>query len=157
MSIVSTISILTDITASFLSKTKINKLNVLGIELSFKDDSGSIDERIKKIDLAKKNLVEGLSAIEELKTEAQNNQRDAQNALLEIKRLKGDKSNLETELESIKRVIKSDVSTFKKIAGIPTDKEIKRERVMGFITGVFSSIIASGLIWLGIYLYGIIF
>lgn len=135
-----------DIIEKILKRIKISKVNVMGIEISIDNSMGSIDERIKKIEIAKQNLIDGLSAIKELETEAENNKNEIKKALLEIQKLRVNKDDLEKELNSIKQVISSDVSSFKKIAGIPTEMQKKRERILGFISGVIASVLASGII-----------
>lgn len=117
----------------------------------------SIDERIAKIDAAKANLVEVLAAIDELRDAAEQNRHDAEAALRQLERLERDKSSLEEELAAVRGVIDTDVNTFKRIAGIPSENDIRRERVLGFITGVASSVVASGVVWLivqGVQLMG---
>ena len=64
-----------------LRRVKISKVNILGLEISLDEDKGSIDERIKKIEAAKQNLLDGLSAIKELEKEAEKNKYELENAL----------------------------------------------------------------------------
>lgn len=82
MDINNTILAITDLTAAILKRIRIRRISILGFEISMDNETESIDERIQKIEVAKRNLVEGLSAIEELETQAAKNQKDAQNALL---------------------------------------------------------------------------
>ena len=130
-----------------LRRVKISKLNILGLEISLDEDKGSIDERIKKIEAAKQNLLDGLSAIKELEKEAEKNKYELENALIKLSKIKTDKINLEAELNNIKQVISSDVSTFQKLAGVPTEKEKRKERIIGFFSGIIASIISAGIIW----------
>jgi hypothetical protein len=113
-----------------------------------KQTSQSIDDRIAKIDEARSNLVEVLNAIDELRSAAEQNQRDAEIALRQLEKLEQDKASLEKELESVRGIIDVDVTTFRQIAGIPSTDDIRRERVLGFITGVLASVVASGIVWL---------
>ena len=117
------------------------------MEISLDEDKGSIDERIKKIEAAKQNLLDGLSAIKELEKEAEKNKYELENALIKLSKIKTDKINLEAELNNIKQVISSDVSTFQKLAGVPTEKEKRKERIIGFFSGIIASIISAGIIW----------
>lgn len=105
----------------------------------------STTERIKKLDEAKESLVDGLKAIEELKEEADLSKREANKALKQISDLENNKASLEEELKHVKNLIKADVSTFRKVAGL-SDADIQKERILGFISGVLASIIASGII-----------
>lgn len=108
----------------------------------------SIDDRIAKIDEARNNLVEVLNAIDELRSAAEQNRHDAEVALRQLEKLEQDKASLEKELASVRGIIDADVTTFKQIAGIPSADDIRRERVLGFVTGVISSVVASGIVWL---------
>ncbi len=142
-----------DIIEKILKGIRITKVRVLGVEISINNSTGSIDERIKKIEVAKQNLMEGLSAIKELETEAENNKKEVRKALLQIESLKANKDNLEEELQSIKKVISSDVTAFKKIAGIPSEKQKKKDRYLGFVSGVIASILASIVVTLVVIVY----
>jgi hypothetical protein len=124
-----------------------------GIYVSLKEEEpkGSIDERIAKIDLAKANLLEGLRAIDELKASAESNKKEAENAIAQINRLSRDKTNLEQELEAIKRVVNADVTAFQRVAGVLGPAEIRRERLLGFVSGVIASVTASGIVALGVW------
>lgn len=114
---------------------------------------GSIDERIAKIDAAKANLVEGLKAIDELKEAAETNKKEAEVALKQIAHLEESKAGLQKELEAIKSVAQSDVNAFRKIAGVPTQETIRRERIIGFISGVIASTISAGIVWVLVKLF----
>lgn len=108
----------------------------------------SIDDRIAKIDEARNNLVEVLNAVDELRSAAEQNQRDAETALRQLDELEQNKASLEKELGFVKSIIDADVDVFRRIVGVPSSDDIRRERVYGFITGVISSVVASGLVWL---------
>jgi len=136
------LDILTDTISQFIPS-----ISISGTELSFSTKPSSIDDRIKKIELAKQNLLEGLSAIEQLQKEAENNRQEVQQALKKLGELEANKTSLLEEVQSIKEVINSDVSAFQKIARIPDEKQIRRERFIGFVSGIVSSIIATALIW----------
>jgi hypothetical protein len=52
-------------------------------------------------------------------------------------------------LNALKSVIQSDVQAFRQLAGIPSKDDIWRERLWGFIFGIISSLVASGIfLWL---------
>lgn len=88
-----------ELIGKILKRIKINKVNLLGIEISLDNQTGTIDERIKKIEDAKQNLIDGLAAIEELEKEAENNKKEVSSALLQLEDLKRSRSDLEIELE----------------------------------------------------------
>ena len=118
------------------------------ISMPHEQATQSIDDRIAKIDEARNNLVEVLNAIDELRSAAEKNRHDAEAALRQLEQLEHDKANLEKDLASTRDIIEADVTVFKQIAGIPSADDIRRERVLGFITGVVSSVVASGVVWL---------
>jgi len=107
----------------------------------------SIDDRIKKIDVARSNLVDGLNAIDELRIAAEQNKREVQQTLQQIAQMKTHKQNLENELNSLNDIIHTDVQTFRAVAGIPSPSDVRQERVLGFISGIIASIVAWGLIY----------
>lgn len=117
------------------------------------ESSQTIDERLAKIEIAKNNLMDSIKAIEELKAEAEKNKIEANLALNKLLQFKAEKEQAEKELSLVKTIAESDISTFKKIAGIPDNKEKNRDRLIGFVSGIFASLIASGLIYFGISIY----
>jgi len=160
MSIIDTIPILLldslfDITAKALRKYRL-VVDKSGMSIKVEETPG-IDERIAKIDEAKTSLLEGVRLIDELRETAQNNKRDAEAALLQINELASEKANLQKKLDSMKEIAQSDVETFREMAGIPSVADIRRERLIGFVSGVVSSLVASGVIGLAIWAFGVIF
>ena len=140
-------SIYTDLIAKVLKRIRV-KLNVAGVEISFgREAELSIDDRIRKIDKARENLVDGLAAIDELRQSAEQNKKEVQQALGQLAQLEEDKRNLQAKLESTRQIIGSDVQAFRDIAGIPSPSAVRRERVIGFVSGVVASVVASGLLY----------
>lgn len=111
------------------------------------DNSETVDERIQKIDVAKENLLEGLKAIDELKIEAQTNKRQLQEALENLQKTVQAKQIAEEDLKNIQKVLSSDVTTFQRLIGQPNQAQINKERTVGFVVGVFSSLVASLVIY----------
>lgn len=136
-----------DIIVKILRMLRINSVDMLGLGISIDLPTASLDDRIKKLESAKQNLIDGLTAIQELEKEAEKNKREANEALIQLEVLKKNKHSLQSELDTISQIIKTDVSTFRKVAGVPTDKQIKKERVYGFLSGIFASIFASVIIY----------
>ena len=121
-----------------------------GISISIESPpsyKASLDERIARIDAARSNLLEGLQAIDELKLAAQENKKELEDALAKLRVLEKNKASAEEELGQIRRIASADIETFQKMAGVPSASKVKRERVVGFISGVLASIIASGIIF----------
>lgn len=56
-----------------------------GISISIREEAEhNLDERIAKLDSARQNLVDGITAIDELKTEAEHNKREVSKALEQV-------------------------------------------------------------------------
>jgi len=136
---------LSELLLKLLKRIKVT-YRIGGIQIEFKEEK-SIDERIAKIDEARTSMVEALSAIEQLHQEAESNKVGLKKALQTLAETEKNKNELEEEINNIRQVMQSDVTTFRKIAGIPSEEEVKKERVLGFFTGVLTSIVASVVIW----------
>lgn len=108
----------------------------------------SLDERIARLDVAKRHLEDSLGAIEELQRAAKENKAQAESALKRLAQLQEEKSKAELELSEVRKLATADISTFQKLAGVPSRAQIKRERVIGFALGVLASVVASGLVYL---------
>lgn len=108
----------------------------------------SIDERIAKIDAARANMAEALSAIDELKEAANTNKADLEAALEQLGQTRAAKSAAERELNVVRKIANSDVEVFRRLAGVPSRSQVAKERALGFVFGVIASLLASGLWWL---------
>lgn len=109
----------------------------------------SIDERIAKLDAAREYFHEGIKAIDELRLSAEDNKKELEESLKKIKYLETQKVSAQEELAALKQIMSADVEAFRKLAGIASPAQIRRERFVGFIAGVFASLIASALWWGG--------
>ena len=121
-----------------------------GIKVSLETSrkiSAPIDERIKNIDIARDNLLEGLKAIDELKKSAAENKTELEVALEKLGKIEKEKQSAEEELREVKNIASSDIDAFRKIAGIPDKSEKRRDQFVGFFSGVIASLIASGIIF----------
>jgi hypothetical protein len=107
----------------------------------------SIDERIAKIDAARANLAEALSAIDELKAAANANKADLEAALEQLGQTQEAHSAAVRELSVVRQIADSDVEVFRRLAGVPSPSQIAKERALGFLFGVVASLLASGLWW----------
>jgi len=111
-------------------------------------ESRDIDDRIAQIDLAKKNLLSALSAIDELKHSAETSKAELAEVMERFEKAQAEKAIAEQELESVRGIANNDIEVFKKLAGVPSPRQIAKERLIGFVIGVIASIIASGAWWL---------
>src|SRR5216683_610198 len=140
-------SLYTDFIARVLRRIRLD-LGIGGISISYNAQAEpTLDERIKKIDRARENLLDGLAAIDELRKSAEENKKEVQQAMQSLARLESDKQKLEATLKSIREVARSDVQAFREMAGIPSLATIRRERVIGFFSGAAASIVASGVVY----------
>ena len=138
----------------------LNKLSLVidksGVSVKV-EKASSIDERIAKIEEAKTSLLEGVRLIDELREAAEKNKKEAEFAIAQINKLEIDKVSMQQELDAIRRIAESDVNTFRKIAGVPSATDIRKERIIGFVVGVVSSLVASGVIWAAAWSIGFFF
>jgi chromosome segregation ATPase len=125
-------------------------VDVAGISIAYEEEAQqSLDERIAKLDAAKKNLADGISAIEQLKLEAERSKTEVAAAALQVERLTQDKASLSSKLEAMQTVLSADVDAFRQVAGVPNAASIRRERIIGFISGVAASLVAAAVVWGG--------
>lgn len=103
----------------------------------------SIDERIKKIDSARENLTEAIAAIDELRSQANSNKKDLQDALQRISEAEKQRQSLTEEIATVRQLAQADTQSFRRIIGLPTRADAWRERLIGFASGIIASIIAS--------------
>ena len=113
------------------------------------------DKGIRKLEEAKVSLHEALTAIEELTIVAERNKRDSGDALARLKELEDNRQSVELQLEQVKKLASSNITEFRQIAGLPSPAEIRKERYIGFTSGVVASLFASGLIAAGIYIFNL--
>ncbi len=145
---------ITDLVARLLEKFRLI-VSDGSVTLTIKEKAG-LDERIKKIDQAKNNLLDSLQAIDELKVEAEANKLELTRVLAQLDRLDREKISLQRELDEIRNIAHTDVNIFRKVAGIPSKSDVNRERIIGFISGVISSIVASAIFFLLSKIAGIV-
>ena len=103
----------------------------------------SLDERLRKIEVAKTNLEDALEAIDELKNEAKRNQDALTQLTKKLDEREREKGALDAKLVELRTL--SDVSAFtmQQVFRIPTRASVWAERAIGFGIGVGASIAAS--------------
>ncbi|MDF1740472.1 MAG: hypothetical protein P1U86_15030 [Verrucomicrobiales bacterium] len=121
------------------------------VEWEINTTSKSIDKRIEKLDDAREALSQGLDAIDELRTDASRHKNEVKKALEELSDLSSETAELEAKKDSIAKVLDSEVSAFRDVAGIPSEVQRRRDKVLGFVSGVIASMVASGLIYAGVW------
>ncbi len=127
-----------------LERLLVTSLDLLGLKISMgaELDRKPLDDRLAKIEDARVNLQEALSALGELTQEAERNKIELARALSELETARNAQIVEELKLNNIKQIAQSDVTVFQKMAGINP----KLERIVGFIGGIIASLIAA-LIW----------
>jgi hypothetical protein len=118
------------------------------IEWFPKIEDSSIDSRILKIDEARNSLASALSAIDELKTSAESNRAELHAIRRELEQAAAHKASAEHELEAVKKMAAADVEVFRRVVGIPSRRDIGKERLIGFVIGVLASLVATFIWWL---------
>jgi hypothetical protein len=136
-----------DLVARIIRRLRV-KIGSDGISIELQAEAKrDVDERLALIDSARSNLLEGVRAIDELRTVAEKRKREVQEALAEVATLQRDKTSLEQQREALRSVIHADVEAFRVVAGVPSTAAIRRERFIGFLSGVLASSVASGVVW----------
>lgn len=110
----------------------------------------SVDERITKIETARTSLLDALSAVDQLKQQAEENKQDLEYLTRQIERAEADKAHLSDELATLKGIAALDSESVRKALRLPTRVSIWTERVIAFGFGIAASTIASL-----VYEYGI--
>ena len=64
----------------------------------------------------------------------------------ELKETVAHKASAEHELDTVKKMAEADVEVFRRVVGIPSRRDIAKERLVGFVIGVIASL-AAALIW----------
>lgn len=90
-----------------------------------------------------------MDAISELKTEIDLKKQEHADILSNLSQALQSKDDAEQKLQSIKEIIKEDTEAFKLLAGLPNPK---KERLIGFGSGILASIIASVLYGISLYI-----
>jgi len=108
-------------------------------------EPSTIDSRIQKIDSARAGLTEALSAMDELKQIAEGNKRDLALLNYQIQNAEAQRQSVSGELDALKGIAALDSESVRKVLKLPTRVSIWTERVLAFLFGVISSIVASYL------------
>lgn len=114
----------------------------INLELSANFPKKSVDERIAKIDVARKSLNEVILALNDLASEAERAKNDLQLAQIDLKRTEEVRKSETEQLLSIRSLAQNDVIAFRKLFGI---RDPNWERLVGFIGGVVASLVAAGI------------
>lgn len=140
-------SIYTDFIAKVLKQIRFT-VTGSGVQISFDRRAElSLDERIRKIDKARENLVDGLAAIDELRQSAEESRNQVKQAFEQLIQLEKNKEDLQSRLRATEQIIESDIQAFREVAGIPSPATVRRERVIGFVSGIVASTVASGVVY----------
>lgn len=116
---------------------------VLGVDVSMsRSEKRSLDQRIARLDDAKAALTESLEAIDELRADAEVARTEHAAVVQALDTALSNKDDAEQKLESIRRIIEQDVSAFQEVAGVAN---IRKERLIGFLSGICASILATGI------------
>jgi uncharacterized phage infection (PIP) family protein YhgE len=148
-SIDSLLSVYIDTVAKILRRLRIS-VGVGGMSIAFEAEAQqTLDERIGKLDAARRNLADGIAAIDQLKVEAEKSKTEVAAAALQVEQLSQDKKSLSSKLTAMQSVLHADVDAFRQVAGVPTTASVRRERIIGFVSGIAASLVAAALVWAG--------
>jgi hypothetical protein len=110
--------------------------------LSF-DATRDLDERIRKIESARDNLRDALSAVDELQRSAQDNRAELAALQDALQRASAERDTLSAHNENLKRLADVDIRTIRRTLGIPTRQEVWRGHALSFVGGVLTTFILS--------------
>ena len=89
-----------------------------------------IDQRLAKIEEAKKNLAEALTAIEDLQTEAQTNSRALSQLTAKLDKAEQRKTVIQRDIDTLRELSKLDAESVRTGLGIPTRLQVWFERAL---------------------------
>lgn len=107
-----------------------------------------IDERITKLDDVQSYLNDAIDAIDDLKVQADENRSIQKQLIAEVDALRESQRRAECEAREIEEATQININGFRKLAGIPTEDEVWRGKIFGFVSGILASLVAA-LIWWG--------
>lgn len=100
------------------------------------------DRRLSRLDDARTAMEDGLAALDELREQAARREMQHQAALVRLQGTLESQQTAEKKLQDIKEAMKADVDAFRTLHGVG---DPKRERIVGFWTGVGASVVATGI------------
>jgi len=142
------IEVYVDLFVRVFEALDIRVVRLFGLQLELPRTRPAVDERLAKIDSARASLNDVITAMDELKKEAEAGKREVAVMANRLVQIEQTKQSAEKELEQLKAVINLDMETFKKVAGIPSPTQIRRDRYIGFASGVVASILAAVIVWI---------
>jgi uncharacterized membrane protein YdfJ with MMPL/SSD domain len=107
-----------------------------------KTGQNDIDARISKIDIARENLLEALTAIDEMKTSAHANKRELEDLRALVERVGKERDDLVADRELIAKLTAADKDRLRRLLGAPTRLQSVG---MGIVTFVFGALVTWGL------------
>ncbi|TPM98123.1 hypothetical protein [Mesorhizobium sp. B2-1-3A] len=120
--------------------TKIGKFDLAKI---LDDSESSVDERLLKIDQARQNLTDALSAIEELGSQASRQKAELEVLTAAVAHAASEKAAVTNELTTIRTLANLDTRSVQRAFAVPTRSQRWFERGFSFCLGILASLIAS--------------
>ncbi|WP_105421846.1 hypothetical protein [Neorhizobium sp. T25_27] len=103
----------------------------------------TVDQRIQKIDLARDNLAEALSAMDELKSSAEENRAELQRLQVALEKATAEKQDLSAYNQDLRKLAELEAESVRRALGMPTPREVLRSKVISFFAGVLVTILLS--------------
>lgn len=110
----------------------------------------SFDERLRKIEHARENLTDALSAMDELQAQVEENMRALNELNRAIDGAAQEKDAVSQELKTVRTLAELDTETVRRALGVPTRAKIWADRAIAFVLGIAASLIAT---WLWVLLF----
>ncbi|MEI2742886.1 MAG: hypothetical protein V9G63_10710 [Candidatus Competibacter sp.] len=105
----------------------------------------TLDKRIQQIERARGSLQDATEAVRELQEIAKSNKAEVEAVLANLAQVKTEKQAAEQELAALRKLAEVDVEAFRKVAGVPTQLQMAKERFRERAYGFF---VASAIWWL---------
>lgn len=115
----------------------------LPIELIEVFQRQSIDTRLSKIELAKQNLKDALSAVDQLKAEAEKSKGELEDVVQRLAEAHNKKKDVESEIAAASALAISQTAAVRKVLGVPSRAQRWAERCLAFALGFAASLLAS--------------
>lgn len=103
----------------------------------------SVDDRLKKIEVAKSNLQDALEAMDELGLQAASHKREFEQLKISLVNLSEKKLSASAELDAIRDLAKLDTGVVQRALGVPSKRQRWAERAFSFVLGFAASFVAS--------------
>jgi chromosome segregation ATPase len=124
-------------------RIRVLRFGPLEIELRRKAET-EFDATFQKIEKARENLTEAVTALDDLRDRYADEQERLTNLLNDVKQKRAEYAKATGDLTKTRELLRADQETLRRVLGIND----RRSKIIGFVSGVLASLIAT-LLWFG--------